>query len=157
MFSSINETRPDSSNSGGDMKGTQVSRSALLIFRSIFFLCALYFLLMGMMMMLAPELVTKGVGVQHPRVMGILRGIGGSILGSTVFYVLIALRPFERRWAAIVVACANVLAIVLDLVSVHLGEFTLDHAMIDIPVETLSVLTIVIFYSVHRNHTEEAS
>jgi hypothetical protein len=103
-----------------------------------------------MLMMLFPEHVTKSAGVQHPMISGILRGIGGSILGSTVFYILIALKPFERRWAAIVIACANILAIVLDLLSVHLGEYTMSHAMIDVPVEAVSFLTIVVFYVAYR-------
>ena len=102
-------------------------------------------------MMIFPELVTKNAGVQHPMILGILRGIGGSILGSTIFYILIALKPFERRWAAFIIAFANILAIVLDFISVHLGEYTLAHAMIDIPIETLSFFTIVFFYTGNRN------
>jgi hypothetical protein len=106
---------------------------------------------MGILMMIFPELVTKNAGVQHPMILGIVRGIGGSILGSTIFYILIALKPFERRWAAFIIAFANILAIVLDFISVHLGEYTLDHAMIDIPIETLSLFTIVFFYTLNRN------
>jgi hypothetical protein len=45
----------------------------------------------------------------------------------------------------------NVLAIVLDFISVHLGEYTLDHAMIDVPIEALSFFAIVFFYTVNRN------
>jgi hypothetical protein len=133
------------------MKTPQVSRLSLFLFRAIFYLCAAYFFLMGMLMMLVPELVTKNAGAQHPMILGILRGTGGSILGSTVFYILVALRPFERKWAAVIIAFANILAILLDFISVHLGEYTLDHAMIDVPVETLSFLTIVVFYLKHRN------
>ncbi len=55
------------------------------------------------------------------------------------------------------IALANILAIVLDLSSVRLGEYTLEHAMIDVPVETVSFLTIVIFYLAHRSHDVEAS
>jgi hypothetical protein len=133
------------------MQSLQVPKLALLIFRTIFYICAIYFFLMGILMMIFPELVTKNAGVQHPMILGILRGIGGSILGSTIFYILIALKPFERRWAAFIIAFANILAIVLDFISVHLGEYTLDHAMIDIPIETLSFFTIVFFYTVNRN------
>jgi hypothetical protein len=136
---------------GDDMQRTQVPRLALFIFRTVFYICAAYFLLMGMLMMIFPELVTKNAGVQHPMILGILRGIGGSILGSTIFYILIALKPFELRWAAYIIAFANIVAIALDLISVHLGEYTVDHAMIDIPIETLSFLTIAIFYSAARN------
>lgn len=133
------------------MPSLQVSKSALIMFRVIFYICATYFFLMGILMMIFPELVTKNAGVQHPMILGILRGIGGSILGSTIFYIVIALRPFERRWAAIIIAFANVLAVVLDVISVRLGEYTLDHAMIDIPIETLSFFTIVLFYTANRN------
>jgi len=132
------------------MQSGRLPNVALFVFRTVFALCAIYFLLMGILMMVFPEQVTKNAGVQHPMILGIIRGIGGSILGSTVFYVLIALKPLERRWAAIVIACANVLAIALDFLSVHLGEYTLDHAMIDVPVEALSFLTIVVFYTVNR-------
>jgi Na+/H+ antiporter NhaA len=138
------------------MQRSQVPKSGLYIFRSLLYICAVYFLLMGLLMMISPELVTQNLGVQHPRIVGMLRGIGGSILGSTIFYILVASKPFERRWAALIIAFANVLAILLDIVSVHLGEFTLDNALIDIPIETLSCFTIIVFYTVHRNHTEEA-
>jgi hypothetical protein len=138
------------------MQNPQVPRWALFVFRTVFFVCAIYFFLMGVLMMIFPELVTKNAGAQHPTILGILRGTGGSILGSTVFYILIALRPFERRWAAIVVALANILAIALDLISVHLGEYTLDHAMIDVPVETVSFLTIAVFYWATRGHSVDA-
>jgi len=139
------------------MHSTQAPARGLILFRTVFFLSAIYFLLMGMLLMLFPELVTKNAGPQHPMVLGILRGTGGSILGSTVFYILIALKPIERRWAAVVVALANILAIALDLISVQLGEYSLDHAMIDIPVETVSFLTIVIFYWVNRQSTVDAT
>jgi len=138
------------------MENPHVPRWALFFFRTVFFACAIYFFLMGMLMMLFPELVTKNAGAQHPMILGILRGTGGSILGSTVFYILIALRPFERKWAAIVIALANILAIVLDFVSVHLGEYTLNHAMIDVPVETVSFLTIVVFYLANRTKSVDA-
>jgi hypothetical protein len=141
---------------GAGMYNPRVPAMALLIFRIVFYTCAVYFFLMGMLMMVYPELVTRNAGAQHPMILGILRGTGGSILGSTVFYILVALRPFERRWAAIVIALANILAIVLDCISVHLGEYTLDHAMIDIPVETVSFLTIVVFYLSTRSHNVTA-
>jgi hypothetical protein len=79
---------------GEDMQGLQVFKSPLLIFRSRFYTCAAYSFLMGILMTLFPERVTKNAGVQHPKIPGILRGIGGSMLDSTVFYILIALRTF---------------------------------------------------------------
>jgi hypothetical protein len=103
---------------------------------------------MGIMMMVFPELVTKNAGAQHPLVLGLLRGSGGMIIGSTLFYILVAIKPFERRWAAIIIAFGNILAIILDFVSVHLGEFQVSHAMIDVPIELLSFLTIVVFYAI---------
>ena len=138
------------------MHTAHVPRRGLVLFRTVFFLSAIYFFLMGMLLMLFPEVVTKNAGPQHPMVLGILRGTGGSILGSTVFYILIALKPIERRWAAVVVALANILAIVLDFLSVHFGEYTINHAMIDVPVETVSFLTIVIFYRANRRRTMDA-
>ena len=124
------------------MNKLQVPKLILFIFRTIFYICALYFFLMGIMMMIVPELVTKHAGVQHPMILGIIRGIGGSILGSTIFYILIALKPLERKWAAFIIAFANIVAIILDFISIHLGEYTLDNAMIDIPIESLSFLAI---------------
>jgi hypothetical protein len=128
----------------------QVPKIFLLLFRSIFCICTIFFFLMGIMMMVFPELVTKNAGVQHPLILGMLRGTGGMIIGSTLFYILIAIKPFERKWAAVIIAFGNILAILLDLISVHLGEYQLSHAMIDIPIEMLSLLTIVLFYSIFR-------
>jgi hypothetical protein len=128
----------------------QVPKVFLLLFRIIFCICAIFFFLMGILMMIFPELVTKNAGMQHPLILGMLRGTGGMIIGSTLFYILVAIKPFERKWAAIIIAFGNIVAIVLDLVSVLLGEFQLSHAMIDIPFELLSLLTIVIFYSAFR-------
>ena len=129
---------------------TQVPKVFLFLFRTIFCICAIFFFLMGIMMMIFPELVTRNAGVQHPLILGMLRGTGGMIIGSTLFYILVAIKPFERKWAAIIIAFGNILAILLDLVSVQLGEFKISHAMIDIPIEMLSFLTIVIFYSIFR-------
>jgi hypothetical protein len=128
----------------------QVPKVFLLLFRTIFYICAVFFFLMGILMIFFPELVTKNAGVQHPLILGLLRGTGGMIIGSTIFYILVAIKPFERKWAAVIIAFGNILAVVLDLVSVHLGEYEISHAMIDIPVEMLSFLTIVIFYSAFR-------
>ena len=101
-------------------------------------------------MMIFPELVTKSAGLPQPMILGIVRGSGGMIIGSTLFYILIALKPVDRQWAAFIVAFGNIMAIILDLVSVHLGEYQISYAMIDIPIESLSFLTIVIFYSIFR-------
>jgi hypothetical protein len=128
----------------------QVPKVFLLLFRSIFSICAIFFSLMGILMMVFPELVTKNAGVQHPLILGMLRGTGGMIIGSTLFYIMVAIKPFERKWAAVIIAIGNILAILLDLVSVHLGEYQFSHAMIDIPIEMLSLLTILLFYSIFK-------
>jgi hypothetical protein len=154
--SGLTPTLDHPTSTGGYMQHPWVPAWVLFLFRAILYACALYFFMMGMLMMIFPELVTKNAGAQHPMILGILRGTGGSILGSTVFYILVALRPFERRWAAIVIALANVLAIALDCISVHLREYTLAHAMIDVPVETVSFLTIVVFYMSTRSHNVNA-
>lgn len=132
---------------GSNGKSSQIG---LVVFRIIFSVCAIYFFLMGILMMVFPELVTKNAGPQQPMILGLLRGSGGMIIGSTLFYIFIAIKPFERRWAAFIAAFGNIVAISLDLVSVTLGEFQLNHAMIDIPIELLSLLTIVMFYSIFR-------
>jgi len=106
---------------------------------------------MGLLLILFPQIATKNVGPQNPMILGILRGTGGAVIISLIWYILIALKPLELRFIAFIIAFANVLAIVLDLVSVALGEYTLSHSMMDIPVELLSLFTIVIFYyAVHR-------
>ncbi len=130
------------------MKNTEkkIPSSLLIPFRIICYLCGSYFFLMGLLLIISPQLATKNAGVQHPMILGILRGTGGAVIISLVWYILIALKPLELRFIAFIIAFANVLAIVLDLVSVALGEYTLSHAMLDIPVELLSFFTIVIFY-----------
>jgi len=128
----------------------QVPKVYLFLFRTIFCICSIFFFLMGILMMIFPELVTKNAGVQHPLILGMLRGTGGMIIGSTIFYILVAIKPFERKWAAVIIAFGNILAVLLDLISVILGEFQMSHAMIDIPIEMLSFLTIVLFYSIFK-------
>jgi len=107
---------------------------------------------MGLFLILFPQMAIRNTGVQHPTILGILRGTGGAVIISLVWYILIALKPLEFRFIAFILAFANILAIVLDLVSVALGEYTISHAMLDIPVELLSFFTIVIFYyAAHRS------
>jgi hypothetical protein len=55
-------------------------------------------------------------------------------------------------WAVYVIGLANVLAIAVDLFSVRLGEYSLSNAMIDIPVEVLSLLAILLFQWQIRRH-----
>jgi hypothetical protein len=106
---------------------------------------------MGLLLILFPQMAIRNSGVNHPMILGILRGTGGAVIISTVWYIIIAQKPLENKIIATVIACANLLAIILDLTSVALGEYTWSHSMIDIPVELLSFLTIVIFYyALHR-------
>jgi len=135
------------------MKNTEkiIPSSWLIPFRVICYLCGFYFFLMGLLLILFPQMAIKNSGVNHPMILGILRGTGGAVIISLVWYILIALKPLELRFIAFIIAFANILAIVLDLVSVALGEYTWSGAMMDIPIELLSFFTIVIFYyAAHR-------
>jgi hypothetical protein len=76
-----------------------------------------------------------------------LRGAGGSIIPYSLIYVLIALKPVERRWAAYIIALANGIAIILDFTSVLIGEYKFVYAMFDVPIEVLSLLVIILFYT----------
>lgn len=129
----------------------KISSSILIPFRIVCYLCGLYFFLMGLLLILFPQFAIRNTGVQNPTILGIIRGTGGAVIISLIWYILIAQKPLERRLIAFVIAFANVFAIVLDLITVAIGEFTMSHAMIDIPVELLSFFTIVIFYyAAHR-------
>ncbi|OQX54916.1 MAG: hypothetical protein B5M54_04255 [Candidatus Aminicenantes bacterium 4484_214] len=99
-----------------------------IIFRSVLFFMAFYF------------------GQLPGIIIGMLRGAGGSIIPYALIYIFVALKPQENRRLAYVIVLANGLAIILDLVSVYLGEYLLVYAMIDLPFELASLLTIVIYY-----------
>jgi hypothetical protein len=115
----------------------------LTAFRVICYLCALYFLAMGVGLMLFPAFVARVAGPQNPIILGMLRGAGGSIVPYALLYVIVARSPISRRWGVAVIAVANTVAIVLDVASVYLGEYRWSYAMIDIPVEVLSLLVMV--------------
>jgi hypothetical protein len=115
-----------------------------VVVRIVCYLFALYFLAMGLALMLFPAFISRVAGPQDPVILGMLRGAGGSIIPYSLLYVLVARSPCTRRWALAVIAVANVLAIVLDLLSVSLGEYRLSYAMLDIPVEVLSLLLMVL-------------
>jgi hypothetical protein len=112
--------------------------------RVVCYLCALYFFAMGLALVLAPGFITRVAGPQPPVILGMLRGAGGSIVPYALLYVAIARSPQAHRWAIRVVAVANVMAISLDMLSVHLGEYQLSHAMFDLPVEALSLLVMLL-------------
>jgi len=122
----------------GAPRGLQVA------FRSVCYLCAVYFALMGLALILIPGVLLRSAGAVNPIILGILRGAGGSILPYSLLYVLVARSPDRRRWALAVLAIANVAAITLDLLSVHLGEYRLSHALLDAPLEALSLAFMVI-------------
>ena len=122
---------------------------AYTVFRIIFYFCAFYFLLMGIGLVVFPRFLVQGVaGVEvHPALIGMLRGAGGAIIPYSLLYFYTAGKPLERKWGLRVIAMANVLAIILDMGSVLLDEYKLSYAMMDIPVEVLSLLGIALAWS----------
>ena len=78
-----------------------------------------------------------------------LRGAGGSIIPYSIMYILIAAKPLEYRWLAYIIVFANIIAIILDYTSVFLKEYLLIYALYDVPFELLSLVTIIIFYSIY--------
>ena len=115
------------------------------LLRVAFHFCSVYFLLMGALLIFAPEMATRTAGEQNPLVTGMLRGAGGSIVPYSLLYIYVARKPRERLWGMYVIGLANVLAIILDLTSIYLAEYTPRHAMMDIPVEALSLVAILVF------------
>jgi len=124
------------------------SKTVLFLFRGIFYFLALYFFLMGVMLVLFPQILTKVAGTLHPVILGMLRGAGGSIIPYSLIYIFIARKPLERRWAAYIIALANLIAISLDLYSIAAGEYRIAYALIDIPFESVSLIMIIVFYSI---------
>lgn len=121
-------------------------------FKIIFYFCAVYFFLMGAGLIFFPEFLiigTAGAEV-NPTIIGMLRGAGGSIVPYSLLYMLVAMDPFKRMWAMPVIAVANVIAIILDFGSVFLGEYKLSYAMIDVPVEFLSLTGIILCWFINR-------
>jgi len=121
---------------------------ALFTFRIILFFMAFYFFAMGIFLVFFPQLLTRVAGEQHGIILGMLRGAGGSIIPYSLMYILVALKPLEGRWIAFIIACANVLAIILDFISVFLKEYQISYAMIDVPFEFISLFILVYFYSI---------
>lgn len=116
------------------------------LFRLVLSFMAFYFFVMGLMLLIFPQMLTKSAGAQHPIILGMLRGAGGSIIPYSLFYIYVVLKPFERRWAAFILAIANIIAMFCDLYSVFVGEYLLIYAMIDFPFEMVSFLMILVFY-----------
>ncbi|MBU0742353.1 hypothetical protein KKG45_12755 [bacterium] len=128
------------------MDGSSASshRGFLDGFRVVCYVCALYFLAMGLALVLFPAFIARIAGPQDPVILGMLRGAGGSIVPYSLLYVFVARSPLTRRWAAAVIAAANILAIALDMLSVYLGEYRLGYAMLDVPVEAASLLMMLL-------------
>jgi Na+/H+ antiporter NhaA len=108
---------------------------------------AFYFFAMGLALILFPQFLTRAVGEPPGRILGMLRGAGGSIIPYSLMYILVAMKPFERRGFALIIACANILAVIIDFTSVYLKEYQISQAMIDVPFELLSLFVLVKFYS----------
>ncbi len=118
------------------------------VYKSIFYFCAFYFLLMGVTLIFLPGYITRGFSDSevNPVIIGMLRGAGGSIIPYSLLYILIAHNPFNRQWALGVILLANVIAIFLDIGSLLLGEYRFSYAMIDLPVEIISIIGIIIIW-----------
>ena len=117
-------------------------------FKIIFYICAFYFFLMGSALIFLPGFLIKGFSNTevNPIIIGMLRGAGGAIIPYSLFYILIALNPFNRQWALSFILLAHVSAIILDIGSLLLGEYKLSYAMIDLPVEFASIIGIIIIW-----------
>jgi hypothetical protein len=130
-------------------KKTFLSNMTLKMFKIIFFICAIYFLLMGAGLIFLPRFLIKSFSEVdvNPIIIGMLRGAGGSILPYSLLYILIYKDPFKRQWALLVILFANVTAITLDIVSLMLGEYKFSYAMYDIPIEVMSIIGLWIIWS----------
>jgi hypothetical protein len=125
-----------------------ISKTISRIVKIIFSFCAFYFLLMGISLIFLPEFLIRGVvdAPINPTIIGMLRGAGGSIIPYSLLYIFIALDPFKKSWALFVILAANIIAILLDLVSVIIGEYNMLNAIIDLPVEIISIIGIILIF-----------
>ena len=133
-----------------------ITKTIPRIVKTIFIFCAFYFFLMGMSLIFIPEFLTKGVsdGNINPTIIGMLRGAGGSIIPYSLLYIFLALDPYKRLWALYVILVANLSAIILDLGSVIIGEYNILNAMIDLPIELISIIGIIlVFWTKNKNTT----
>jgi len=124
------------------------------LFRIIFYCCSAYFLFMGAGLVLFPGILADRVAGTdvHPAITGMLRGSGGAIIPYSLLYFLTAKKPLSRKWGIYVIALANVIAILLDTVSVLLAEYKLGYAMMDLPIEVASLIGIALIWNrIRRN------
>jgi hypothetical protein len=129
------------------------------VFRSIFYFCAFYFFLMGFSLIFFPVFITKGFSNNeiNPTIIGMLRGAGGSIIPYSLLYIMIANKPFERKWALYIILTANVIAICLDSISILFSEYKISNAMIDLPIELISISGIIIIWMKIKTITNKLS
>ncbi len=118
-------------------------------FTIIFYFCAAYFFLMGSALIFFPGFLIRGFSDANinPVVLGMLRGAGGAILPYSLLYILITRNPVNRQWALSLILLANVIAIILDIGSILIDEYKLSYALLDMPVELISIIGIVIIWS----------
>jgi hypothetical protein len=76
-------------------------KCGMTVLGQYFRICAIFFFLMGILMMVFPKLVTKNASVQHPMILGMLHCTWEMIMGSTLFYILVALKPAASRIEAL--------------------------------------------------------
>jgi len=103
---------------------------------------------MGFSLIFFPEFITRGLSNTeiNPTIIGMLRGAGGSIIPYSLLYIMIANKPFDRKWALYMILTANVIAICLDTASILFSEYKISNAMIDLPVELISILGIILIW-----------
>ena len=125
------------------------------IIKIIFSFCAFYFFLMGASLIFIPEFLIRGLNDSSisPTIIGMLRGAGGSVIPYSLLYIFIALDTYKRSWALYVILVANISAIILDLGSVIIGEYNILNAMIDLPVELISIIGIILVFWTKKNKT----
>ncbi|UCG27501.1 MAG: hypothetical protein JSV24_11095 [Bacteroidales bacterium] len=137
------------------MKKTGISTSVIRLglFRIFFIFCSAYFLLMGAGLALIPYKLIEGFAGNNvnPTMIGILRGAGGSIIPYSLLYLILAVKPFGKKWALYVIAFANCLAIIFDIISVVINEYTFQYALIDIPAELISLTGVVLIWNQANN------
>jgi hypothetical protein len=140
-------------------KETLQSATFQKTFKIIFYFCAAYFFLMGSALIFFPGFLIRGFSDTNinPVILGMLRGAGGAILPYSLLYILIIQNPVNRQWALSLLLLANVIAIILDLGSILLEEYKIAYAIIDMPVEIISIIGIIIVWTNIKLNTRDKS
>jgi hypothetical protein len=131
-----------------------ITKTIPRIVKIIFIFCAVYFFLMGTSLVILPGFLLKGITDTsiNPTIIGILRGAGGSIIPYSLLYIFIALDPYKKCWALYVILLANTIAIILDLGSVLIGEYKVSNALIDFPIELISIIGITLIFWTNKKY-----